>query len=218
MPPLRLLLLLVVAGFLVTFVQLGVLRVAFDKLGLSPESGGLLFVATLAGSLLNMPLFSLPTSPEAQQAALARIPPALRRCQSFVPGKTIIAVNVGGCVIPVAFSAYLFFHSAVNPLHLLITIAAVTFVAYRGSFSVTGVGIVMPALIAPLVAAIVAMLLDPGHAPPLAYIGGTLGVLIGADMLRLKDVKKMGEPIASIGGAGTFDGIFLTGILAVLLT
>jgi uncharacterized membrane protein len=27
----------------------------------------------------------------------------------------------------------------------------------------------------------------------------------------------MGAPVASIGGAGTFDGIFLTGILAVLI-
>jgi len=27
----------------------------------------------------------------------------------------------------------------------------------------------------------------------------------------------MGAPVASIGGAGTFDGIFMTGIVAVLL-
>jgi hypothetical protein len=30
-------------------------------------------------------------------------------------------------------------------------------------------------------------------------------------------VQGLGAPIASIGGAGTFDGIFLTGILAVLI-
>jgi uncharacterized membrane protein len=30
-------------------------------------------------------------------------------------------------------------------------------------------------------------------------------------------VHGLGAPVASIGGAGTFDGIFLTGILAVLL-
>ncbi|MBS0554096.1 MAG: DUF1614 domain-containing protein, partial [Proteobacteria bacterium] len=49
------------------------------------------------------------------------------------------------------------------------------------------------------------------------YIGGTLGVLIGADLLRLNQVGKLGAPVASIGGAGTFDGIVLTGLLAVLL-
>ena len=30
-------------------------------------------------------------------------------------------------------------------------------------------------------------------------------------------IKKLGAPVASIGGAGTFDGIFFTGVLAVLL-
>jgi uncharacterized membrane protein len=44
-----------------------------------------------------------------------------------------------------------------------------------------------------------------------------MGVLIGADILRLKDIREMGPPYAAIGGAGTFDGVFLTGIVAVLL-
>ena len=66
--------------------------------------------------------------------------------------------------------------------------------------------------------AIVSLLIDPQQSAPLAYISGTLGVLIGADLARLGDIRKMGTPIASIGGAGTFDGIFLSGIVAVLLT
>jgi uncharacterized membrane protein len=52
---------------------------------------------------------------------------------------------------------------------------------------------------------------------PLAYIAGSLGTLIGADLTNLSKVRGLGAPVASIGGAGTFDGIFLTGILAVLL-
>jgi uncharacterized membrane protein len=54
-------------------------------------------------------------------------------------------------------------------------------------------------------------------APALAYVIGSLGTLIGADLLNLGNIQGLGAPIASIGGAGTFDGIFLTGILAVLL-
>ena len=61
------------------------------------------------------------------------------------------------------------------------------------------------------------MLLNLEQSAPLAYISGTLGVLIGADLLRLGDIRKLGAPFASIGGAGTFDGIFITGIVAVLL-
>jgi Protein of unknown function (DUF1614) len=47
--------------------------------------------------------------------------------------------------------------------------------------------------------------------------GGSLGMLIGADLLNLDKVRGLGAPVASIGGAGTFDGNFLTGVLAVLL-
>ena len=68
-----------------------------------------------------------------------------------------------------------------------------------------------------MVTAVVAVLLSYEDAAPLAYIGGSLGTLIGADLLNLEKIAELGAPIASIGGAGTFDGIFLTGILAVLL-
>jgi uncharacterized membrane protein len=83
---------------------------------------------------------------------------------------------------------------------------------------VPGVGIGIPVFIAPVMAALAAAILDPAHSAPLAYISGTLGVLIGADIMRLGDIRRMGTPFASIGGAGTFDGIFLSGIVAVLLT
>ncbi|MGA9991623.1 MAG: DUF1614 domain-containing protein, partial [Thiobacillaceae bacterium] len=67
-----------------------------------------------------------------------------------------------------------------------------------------------------LATAIVALALSRRHAAPLAYICGSLGTLIGADLLNLGKIQGLGAPIASIGGAGTFDGIFLTGLLAVL--
>ena len=68
-----------------------------------------------------------------------------------------------------------------------------------------------------VVTAIVAMILSREDSAPLAYIAGSLGTLIGADLTNLDKVRGLGAPVASIGGAGTFDGIFLTGILAVLL-
>jgi len=69
----------------------------------------------------------------------------------------------------------------------------------------------------PLVAAAAALSLSPDLALALAYTGGTLGTLIGGDRLNLGRLRGLGAPIVSIGGAGTFDGIFLTGIIAVLL-
>ncbi|WP_198171299.1 DUF1614 domain-containing protein [Actinoplanes awajinensis] len=43
------------------------------------------------------------------------------------------------------------------------------------------------------------------------------GTLIGADLTHLSAIRRMGAPLASIGGAGTFDGVFLSGVIAVLL-
>ena len=168
--------------------------------------------------MINLPLFTIGTDPVEQEKRLHELPRMLLKRITVIPGKTIIAVNVGGCVVPLAFSLYLYNFSQPGFLHVMVAVAAVAAVAYGVSFSVPRVGIAMPILIAPLAAAITALTLDPQQAPVLAYIGGTLGVLIGADLLRMKDIKKLGEPVASIGGAGSFDGIFVTGIVAVLLT
>ncbi|MGH8583209.1 MAG: DUF1614 domain-containing protein, partial [Gammaproteobacteria bacterium] len=94
-------------------------------------------------------------------------------------------------------------------------VAAVSFAMSR---PVAGIGIAMPILVAPATAALAGLILGGDEGPALAYISGSLGVLIGADLLRLSDVRRLGIPIASIGGAGTFDGIFVTGLVAVLLS
>jgi uncharacterized membrane protein len=90
--------------------------------------------------------------------------------------------------------------------------------SYLLSRPIPGLGIAMPIFVAPVAAALAAILLGGEESPALAYISGSLGVLIGADLLRLWDIPRLGAPIASIGGAGTFDGIFVTGLLAVLLS
>jgi uncharacterized membrane protein len=82
---------------------------------------------------------------------------------------------------------------------------------------VPGLGIALPAFIPPILSALLAWLLAPAQAPMVAYISGSFGVLIGADLLNLRNLAALRAPVVSIGGAGTFDGIFLTGIIAVLL-
>jgi len=218
LPSARFLLIVVAVAFLVTFLQLGILQAAFHKLGLSTDSASLLLMVTLIGSMLNLPLFTVATDPNAQARRLHELPRVLLKRVKVIPGRTLIAVNVGGCVVPLAFSLYLMDFGHPDPLKVVAAAATVALVSYGVSFSVPRVGIAMPVLVAPLTAAIAALALDPAQAPVLAYIGGTLGVLIGADILRLKDIGRLGEPVASIGGAGTFDGIFVTGIVAVLLT
>jgi uncharacterized membrane protein len=128
----------------------------------------------------------------------------------------VVAVNVGGAVIPCLIALYLLATTR-HPVQALIGTAVVTGVSKWLARPAPGLGIVMPAFIPPIVSALVALILAPAQAPMVAYISGTFGVLIGADLLNLKNLQALGAPVVSIGGAGTFDGIFLTGIIAVLL-
>ncbi len=211
----RLLLMVFALALLVAMLQVNLLVIAFDKLGLSPHAAMTLVLGALFGSTINLPLARI--AAEAPPEPPPPLPAWLQQLQIPFDGTTLIAVNVGGCIIPVIFSAYLLAHNPLPVTEVLPAIAIVSLVSYRLSRPVPRLGIAMPALVAPLTAALTALLINAEHAAPLAYISGTLGVLVGADLLHLGDIRKLGAPRAAIGGAGTFDGIFITGIVAALL-
>ena len=129
---------------------------------------------------------------------------------------TVIAVNVGGAVIPTLLSLYLLFKRDLWVKGTIAT-AIVALVLHWLANPVPGLGIAVPVFVPVVTTAAVALLLTRRDAAPLAYIAGSLGTLIGADLTNLDKVRGLGAPVASIGGAGTFDGIFLTSILAVLI-
>jgi uncharacterized membrane protein len=202
--------------FLVLILLVSTLRYAFLSLGVSSSTALLLLAGSLIGSYFNIPIVQLP--PE------HFIPDRVRDyfgMYYIVPRVgdlkgTVIAVNVGGAVIPTIMSLYLLFTHHLWVKGAIAT-AIVALVLHWLAHPVTGVGIAVPVFLPALVTALVALLLAGEHAAPLAYIAGSMGTLIGADLTNLGLVRGLGAPIASIGGAGTFDGIFLTGILAVLL-
>jgi len=216
--PLPLLLFIGLLVLLMSFVQVGALALAFDKLGLSAESGFLLLFVSLFGSMINLPLFTVRAEAPPTEAVPVALRGLLRHTARAFHGRTLIAINAGGGLIPVLFSLYLIGRGGLSLPMLGSAVGIVALVSHLVSRPLPGIGIGMPIFVAPLAAALTALLLDPEHSAPLAYISGTLGVLIGADLLRLKDIRRMGTPVAAIGGAGTFDGIFMTGIVAVLLT
>ena len=201
---------------LVIVVQLGVFSIVLTKLGLSPDSAILLLASTLFGSLINIPLFTMNASFE-ELPENYRAPHPLFNLIPVLKGKVTVALNVGGALIPICFSLYLISLYSVSPLHFTPAIFIVASISYYFSRPIKGFGIGIPIFVAPVSAALSALIISPEHSAPLAYICGTLGVLIGADLFRLKDIKHIGAPVAAIGGAGTFDGIFFTGIIAVLL-
>ncbi len=209
----------ILVGILVVvfiLLQLGLLRYAYLSLGLGPGTAMLLLVGSLLGSIFNIPVAQLP--PERVMSDQVVDFFGMHYAVPVVvnwPG-TVIAVNVGGAVIPTLMSIYLLVRHQLWVKGLIAT-AVVAVVIHWLADPVPGIGIAVPIFVPAVITAIVAVILSREHAAPLAYIAGGLGTLIGADITNLDKVQGLGAPVASIGGAGTFDGIFLTGILAVLL-
>ena len=187
------------------------LRHAYLSLGVSSSTAMLLLFGSLIGSYFNIPVAELPNEQMVSNRVIEYF-----GMQYSVPvvedsAGTVIAVNVGGAVIPTLMSLYLLGKRRLW-INGAIATAVVAIVLHWLANPVPGVGIAVPIFLPALVTAIIALLLSRENAAPLAYIGGSMGTLIGADLTNLDKIRGLGAPVASIGGAGTFDGIFLTGI------
>ena len=208
--------LVVVFLVVLVLVQLDLLRIAYIRLGVSPGLALLLLAASLIGSYFNIPVAQIAghrivTGEVVDFFGMQyQVPVLMQR-----PG-TMIAVNIGGALIPTVMSLYLLARYELWGRGL-IAVAIVAAVMHGLATPVPGLGIAVPVFVPVVVTTIVAVVLARERAAPLAYIAGSMGTLIGADLLNLGNIGSLGAPIASIGGAGTFDGIFLTGIAAVLL-
>jgi len=202
--------------FLIIFIEVGILRYAYERIGIGRRHMFGLLTLSFLGSYINIPLFRLPGHRVASGAVVHffGMPYMIPIVRDW-PG-TIVAINLGGAVIPIILSMYLMKQNRIFRQGLVGTVI-VAFFVHLMAYPVEGVGIAIPVFIPPLIAAIIALLLSRQYAPPLAYIAGSLGTLLGADILNLGEIQSLGAPVASIGGAGTFDGIFMTGILSVLM-
>jgi len=200
---------------LIILIQLHVLRYAYMRLGVGPGAALLLLFGSLIGSYFNIPITVL-HGPPVRSAGVVDFFGMQYVVPLVASPSTVLAVNVGGAVIPTLMSVYLVVRYQFW-LRAAIAIAVIAFTVNALATPVEGIGIAVPVFVPVVATAIVALVLSREYAPPLAYIGGSMGTLIGADLLNLGKVGTLGAPVASIGGAGTFDGIFLTGILAVVL-
>ena len=186
-------------GILLTLLEIQALEFAWEKLGVPHRYFFTLLFFSLFGSMVNLPLFSLPAD-----SATAGAKP------------TVVAINLGGALIPTGLALWIVAKQA-DPIPALLAVAIVSASSFFIARPIKGLGIAMPMFVPPLIAAGAALLLNPTDPAGAAYAGGTLGTLIGADLLNLRKIGALGAPLVSIGGAGTFDGVFLSGILAVVL-
>jgi uncharacterized membrane protein len=201
---------------LVLLVELRVLAYAYRKVGVHPRYVFIVMVLSLVGSHVNIPLYSVSVArlaPPEEVWMFGRpyvVPPAVQA------RRTVVSINLGGALIPIAVSVYLALRTRLM-VRMAIGVVVVASVVHALAEVVPGVGIAVPMFLPPIVAAGVALLIAFRRAPPVAYVAGAMGTLLGADVWNLTRIAELGAPVVSIGGAGTFDGIFLTGIIAGLL-
>src|SRR2546425_6098865 len=214
--PFLVLLFLVLLAVLIVMVELRILAYAYRQRGVRPRYVFAGLVLSLVGSYVNIPLYSVRVprlvAPEAVTiyGRTYVVPPAIEA------GATVVAINVGGALLPILLSLYLFFRLRMY-VRMLVGVAVVALIVYRLASIVPGIGIAVPMLVPPLAAAAVSLVLAFRPAAPVAPVSGSMGTLHGADALNLRRSAALGAAMISIGGAGTFDGVFLTGIIAGLL-
>lgn len=202
--------------FVIPFMIFMMPAVAFAKLGLSPFAGLVFFWLSLIGSLINIPVYRRELEYYEKPDDITTLFSQYFGVRIPAFNEQIISLNFGGAILPGLLSLYLM--SRVNATPVLLATMVTTVFSYYLSKPVKGVGIVVPAFIPAIIAAVAAMLFSAkGSAPAVAYISGVLGIIIGADLLRLHQIKRSGVAFLSIGGAGVFDGIFIVGIVSVLL-
>ncbi len=209
-------------AFVFVLLEIGVIHYAFQMVGLPPELAFLALFASLIGSYINIPIARIEGGPVHPMEVVNSFGVRYRVPVRYAGGGTTLAVNVGGAIVPVLISLYVLARQSEAILPALFGAAIVATVVHRFAKPVPGLGIATPMLIPPIVAALVAIAFTGifhvgAHVDAVAYVSGVIGTLVGADLANLRKLGDLGAPVASIGGAGTFDGVFLTGIVAVLL-
>jgi uncharacterized membrane protein len=211
-----------VLAFLFVLLEIGVIHYAFQMVGLPPELAFMALFASLIGSYINIPITRMQSGPVHPVRVVNSFGVRYRVPTRYAGDSTVVAINVGGAVVPVLISIYVLALHPAAILPALMGVIAVALVVNRFARPVPGLGIATPMFVPPVVAALAAWILAgalgmSAHIDAVAYVSGVLGTLIGADLMNLHKISDLGAPVASIGGAGTFDGVFLTGIVAVLL-
>src|SRR5579863_5780845 len=158
---------------LMPFILVDTMRAAMERLHLRPDIAILAVIGIFLGGMINLPLYRIARREEQPVETFGPFgfsdwAPSFRR----VRPDTIIAVNVGGCLIPLFLAAWETLHLVRRdggwPLVALgIAVASNVAVCYRSARPVRGLGIAMPGLISPLVAIGVAWLTlsDPIYDP-----------------------------------------------------
>ena len=187
---------LLIAILFYTFYSL--IKKAFEEVGFTGWESSIIVFGSIILGMINLPLFKY--------------------------NGWIIGINLGGALLPIIISIYLMVKNKVF-FRVIIGIALVSYITYNFTY-VSNRGIVSPFplwLLPPIAASMYSVMVSiksKRKAASIAYSSGTMGALIGADFLHLKELLSLrphAGAMAVIGGASILDMVFLTGVIAVIV-
>lgn len=179
------------------FIILNISGTAFRKLGFPPEYSVYFLFLSLPCSYVNFPVKKVRSRISVISDKASDTLRSGLAASSLKMYTTTIAINLGGAVFPIIMSVFLF--TKVNLVETLPGIFIMTIIIHKIARPVKGSGIAIHALLPPLLAAFVAIIISPQNAPVIAYISGTFGCILGIDILNLKRIPDLGVPLVSIG-------------------
>ncbi len=205
-------------ALLLFFVLIFAIFYSFKILGFTPIQIIIMTFLSLIGANINIPVATI----KSREPIIMLKSYTFFGIELYVPfysyERVTVAVNLGGALIPTLASIYLTIIHLNMWFYILISVIISSIFIHAIARPVKGLGIVTPFFIPPIFAALLGIVFGGNMAPVVAYIAGTMGSLIGADLTNLHKLDKLGASFVSIGGAGIFDGVFLTGLVAALLT
>lgn len=197
-------------SLVMAFTSLGLIYVLFrhnrglfHELGFDNREMVLLILGSVAGWAVNVPV--------------------------LIIGGTYVAVNLGGAIVPIMLIVSWAMKRKLRPVATLVGTTLVALLTWRivefhaSSGIVTRYPLFFLPILAPFAYALLVSIRRPVTAVPIAYASGTLGALIGADLMHLPEMyayfqSAPEKTIISLGGAGVFDMVFLAGTFAMALT
>jgi len=215
--------LLLFIGFLLISPLLLFVFLVLISIGINPLLALTLTLGSLLTSYINITVAEItyyaPFTPFSDLMKLFPIPIIMQRVD-----KLFLELNVGGAIIPVAVSIYLILTYLINNTAVMaffiMSLIISSFINWLDSRVIPGIGVALPTALPVLLTltfTLIATILF--HANPLgfSYSLGSLSTLIGADLLNIGRVVRSMRGYVAIGGAGVFDGIYITGLASLVL-
>lgn len=228
------LLFMVALFFLFIFLPVSIVAEAFSKLGLTSAQGVLMFIAILVGRTVNFPFFTsermvIVSKPQTFNYTMnaSGQPMQVEQDTANEVKKQVFLVNLGGCILPLllclTFLIRLHMNGQAEGVYgyigfaMLMVAGGCYVMAKADPFTGLRVPLFMPAL---MTFVSVFFFVPEPLRPVAAYVAGTMGTILGGNIVPLLTPRvrnAVGTPEVAIGGAGTFGGVFVAGVLAVLL-